>query len=101
MSMGWRTRILAAVVLVGLAPFASAQSGTKPEQAAPAEQPDQKPAEQPKPAEKPKPAPTVPRQPEELNLQAGGAAPELKVYKWVKGDPVRGFDKGKTYVVEF
>jgi thiol-disulfide isomerase/thioredoxin len=92
-------------VLFGIAPVAGAQSEAKP---APTEQPkeqpkpaDQKPAEQP--AEKPKTAPvvTVPRQPGELNLQAGEAAPELKVYKWVKGDPVRGFEKGRTYVVEF
>jgi thiol-disulfide isomerase/thioredoxin len=99
MNTAWR--MLAAAVLVGLAPLAWAQNGPKPDQPKAAEQPtDQKPAEQPKPSDK-KPAVTVPRQPQELNLQAGGAAPEVKVYKWVKGDPVTRFEKGRTYVVEF
>jgi thiol-disulfide isomerase/thioredoxin len=33
-------------------------------------------------------------------LMLGDKAPELAV-KWVKGEPVKGFEKGKTYVVEF
>ncbi len=35
------------------------------------------------------------------NLAIGSPAPALKVAKWVKGTPVKGFEKGKVYVVEF
>ena len=34
-------------------------------------------------------------------LMVGDKAPPLKVAKFVKGEPVTGFEKGKTYVVEF
>ena len=34
-------------------------------------------------------------------LKAGDAAPALQVKQWVKGEAVKGFDKGKIYVVEF
>ena len=34
-------------------------------------------------------------------LGIGDAAPQLKVYKWVKGDAVTALDSNKTYVVEF
>ena len=34
-------------------------------------------------------------------LAVGDRAPALTVEKWVKGEPVTGFEKGKTYVVEF
>jgi thiol-disulfide isomerase/thioredoxin len=34
-------------------------------------------------------------------LKAGDAAPEVAVTKWVKGAPVKGFEQGKAYVVEF
>lgn len=34
-------------------------------------------------------------------LMVGDKAPALAVSKWVKGDAVTGFEKGKTYVVEF
>jgi thiol-disulfide isomerase/thioredoxin len=34
-------------------------------------------------------------------LMIGDTAPELAVSKWVKGEPITGFEKGKTYVVEF
>ncbi|NUL81721.1 MAG: redoxin family protein [Armatimonadetes bacterium] len=34
-------------------------------------------------------------------LKVGSAAPKLTVAKWVKGTPIKQFDKGKTYVVEF
>ncbi|HMN40871.1 MAG TPA: redoxin family protein [Phycisphaerales bacterium] len=34
-------------------------------------------------------------------LIVGDAAPELQIEKWVKGEPVTGFEKGKVYVVEF
>ena len=31
----------------------------------------------------------------------GSPAPAIKVAKWIKGSEVKGFEKGKTYVVEF
>ncbi len=34
-------------------------------------------------------------------LMVGDRAPELQIASWVKGDPITGFEKGKTYVVEF
>ena len=34
-------------------------------------------------------------------LLVGDAAPSLNIEKWVKGQPVTGFEKGKVYVVEF
>lgn len=34
-------------------------------------------------------------------LKAGDLAPALSVEKWVKGDPVTGFEKGRIYVIEF
>lgn len=35
------------------------------------------------------------------DLTLGSKAPKLDVKKFVKGEPVKGFEKGKTYVVEF
>ena len=37
----------------------------------------------------------------EDTLDVGNSAPPLRVAKWVQGDAVEGFDKGKIYVVEF
>jgi len=34
-------------------------------------------------------------------LSVGDAAPAIKIDKWVKGDEVKSFEKGKVYVVEF
>jgi thiol-disulfide isomerase/thioredoxin len=34
-------------------------------------------------------------------LMVGDKAPAITVAKWVKGEPITGFEKGKTYVVEF
>ena len=34
-------------------------------------------------------------------MKIGDKAPELKVDKWVKGEPVNSFEKGKVYIVEF
>jgi thiol-disulfide isomerase/thioredoxin len=34
-------------------------------------------------------------------LAIGDPAPELKVTKWLRGDPVKSFEKDKIYVVEF
>jgi hypothetical protein len=34
-------------------------------------------------------------------LKIGDPAPKLQVASWVQGDPVKGFEPGKMYVVEF
>lgn len=34
-------------------------------------------------------------------LGVGDQAPALTIAKWVKGEPITGFEKGKVYVVEF
>ncbi|HVM49798.1 MAG TPA: TlpA disulfide reductase family protein [Candidatus Acidoferrum sp.] len=36
-----------------------------------------------------------------ITLKIGDPAPKLQAGKWVRGDPVRAFDKDKVYVVEF
>ncbi len=51
-----------------------------------------------------KPKVVAGKQPEKSampTLMVGDKAPALAVSKWVKGEPVTGFEKGKTYVVEF
>lgn len=40
-------------------------------------------------------------QPPSTDLKPGDPAPALKIDKWVKGQPVEAFEKGKVYVVEF
>jgi len=37
----------------------------------------------------------------EPNLKVGDPAPALKVSKWAQGEPVKEFQKGKAYIVEF
>jgi thiol-disulfide isomerase/thioredoxin len=37
----------------------------------------------------------------EPTLKIGNPAPNLQTGKWVQGEPVTGFEKGKVYVVEF
>jgi len=37
----------------------------------------------------------------EPKLKVGDPAPKLQTGKWVQGEPVTGFQKGKAYVVEF
>ncbi len=39
--------------------------------------------------------------PDRQTLTVGDDAPAISVSRWVKGDPVDRFDRGKTYVVEF
>ena len=34
-------------------------------------------------------------------LKVGDPAPKLQTGKWVQGEPVKGFQKGKAYLVEF
>jgi thiol-disulfide isomerase/thioredoxin len=58
------------------------------------------------PADKPAPQP-APKQPAKtpadkaVTLKVGDKAPEIVVSKWVKGEPVTGFEKGRVYIVEF
>ncbi len=52
------------------------------------------------PEGKKKAAKAAPAEPE-ATLFLGDKAPEITVAKWVKGEPVTGFEKGKTYVVEY
>lgn len=35
------------------------------------------------------------------SLKVGSTAPQIKVAKWVKGSPIKSFQKGKVYVLEF
>ncbi|HET6203234.1 MAG TPA: TlpA disulfide reductase family protein [Planctomycetota bacterium] len=37
----------------------------------------------------------------QVTLKVGDPAPAIEVDKWVKGEPVTAFEKGKAYVVEF
>src|SRR5690348_2843723 len=52
------------------------------------------------PAKEAKPAQAEPEKVVQ-SLTVGDKAPALQVEKWVKGDPITGFEKGKVYVVEF
>lgn len=45
------------------------------------------------------PAPAQPAAPKEL--KPGDPAPALNIAHWAKGDPVKSFEKGTVYVVEF
>ena len=48
--------------------------------------------------DKPKPAQAA--QPEVKKLGIGDKAPALTVSKWVKGEPITGFEKGRVYVID-
>ncbi len=48
-----------------------------------------------------KPSVLKPRAKREVTLKVGDPAPSLKASKWLQGDEVKGFESGKTYVVEF
>src|SRR5881394_2901739 len=37
----------------------------------------------------------------ETTLSVGDPAPKLQIGKWVQGEPVKSFEKGKSYIVEF
>ncbi|MGE3109543.1 MAG: redoxin family protein [Phycisphaerales bacterium] len=53
------------------------------------------------PAPAKEPAAKQPAAKTEPSLKVGDKAPALSVEKWVKGEPITGFEKGKVYVVEF
>jgi thiol-disulfide isomerase/thioredoxin len=40
-----------------------------------------------------------PYEPPSLNL--GDNAPDLRLNRWLKGEPIKNFKKGKTYIIEF
>jgi thiol-disulfide isomerase/thioredoxin len=48
----------------------------------------------------PAPAATAPR-PDPIDALIGKPPPPITVAKWVKGEPLTGFEKGKVYVVDF
>ena len=37
----------------------------------------------------------------EATLKVGDPAPKLQTGKWVQGEPVKSFEPGKAYIVEF
>jgi len=81
-------------MILCLAGMASAQDKQ------PTPKPDAKPAAPAAPA-----APVKAEQPKveapATTLKAGDKAPAINVEKFIKGEPVTGFEKGKVYVVEF
>lgn len=87
---------LSALILVGSCGLANAQG--------PAPVPSE-PGKQVAPAGKPtkigRPSLAKPAAENVADLKVGSPAPALTVDKWVKGDEVTGFEKGKVYVVEF
>lgn len=90
-----RTRSIVSVLAaaaVMTAGIVSAQQGTQPRQA---EQPKEKGKEQDRKNDKDK------KDGAQAKLKVGDKAPALTVDKWLKGDEVKGFEKGKVYVVEF
>ncbi len=46
-------------------------------------------------------SPQTPVQSTPAVLSVGDAAPAIAIGKWIKGEPVTAFQKGKTYIVEF
>ncbi len=72
--------------------FAAAVAGLAVVAAGMAQEPQQKATPIKKPAPKKKVEPT---------LKVGDKAPAFKADKWLQGDEVKGFEKGKVYVVEF
>lgn len=55
----------------------------------------------PAPAAPATPKAAQPAQAPVTTLSIGDKAPALVVEKWVKGEPITGFEKGRVYVVEF
>jgi thiol-disulfide isomerase/thioredoxin len=94
---------LAAGIVIGLGSIAGAQESkpaVQPDTKAPESKPEPKPADakQPEAAKQPVIVPLTP--PGKSLVKIGDPAPELKVMSWVKGEPVKGYEKGKIYVVE-
>ncbi|MBY0308018.1 MAG: redoxin family protein [Phycisphaerales bacterium] len=68
--------------------------GTKPDTDKPSTPNEVQPVQ---PIEKP----AVKKDEEKKTLTVGDKAPELKVESFIKGEPVKAFEKGRVYVVEF
>lgn len=89
-------RLLAPAVVLACAGLALAQpatSNTQPPKTPKSDAPAIKaPAKETEKAEAPK---------QEASLNVGDRAPALTIEKWVKGEAVTGFEKGKVYIVEF
>jgi thiol-disulfide isomerase/thioredoxin len=47
------------------------------------------------------PAPSGPAAPPSITLHVGDRAPALSIERWVKGEPLTAFEKGRVYVVDF
>lgn len=91
-----RTRFVSSAALAAALTLCSASSpagAADAQPAAPATHPSTVPATAP--AKKP------PVQKVEPTLKVGMAAPKLSFSKFVKGEPVTSFEKGKVYIVEF
>src|SRR5688572_13647493 len=86
-------RLLVPIIVMALAGAASAQNDDSNKQPAKKSNP---PAKAPAPK---KDAKSQPKKKAALNV--GDKAPALKVERWVKGAPVKSFEKGRVYVVEF
>src|SRR5262245_6937880 len=85
-------RFVLPIVVAACATFAVAQSETTDKQPA---KKDKQPAKKVEPAK-----PSTDEKP--VTLKVGDAAPAISgVEKWVKGEAVTGFEKGRVYVVEF
>jgi thiol-disulfide isomerase/thioredoxin len=54
-----------------------------------------------KPAKKEQATQPAAKKERPFDLMVGDKAPPLEIEKWVKGEPVTGFEKGKVYVVEY
>jgi len=74
-------------------------SGSALAQAAKAQ--DSKPVKAVQPSEKVEADDRAKPKEAEVTLKVGGKAPPIHVEKWVKGEEVKAFEKGKVYVVEF
>lgn len=89
---------MAAASLIAAGASAQQQPAVKPAD----EKPKTVPAEKVKPAKDTEPAKKDDKkEAAKPTLGVGDAAPAISVDKWVKGDAVTGFEKGKVYVVEF
>jgi thiol-disulfide isomerase/thioredoxin len=89
-----RRALMSLMTLFSVAGLVMAQpAGTKPAPAAPAS------PKVTEPAKTPSDGPG--KDSAEPTLKVGSAAPSIQISDWVKGSPVKGFEKGKVYVVEF
>lgn len=91
-------RLIAPAIVLALAGLANAQSTTNtgPKKEQPVPMKSIKPADDSK-----QPAKPTKDTEATVTLKAGDKAPAINVEKWVQGEAVTGFEKGKVYIVEF